>query len=113
MVCVLALVGSPAFAQSTELSCPAPGTRYTLSDGTQGEAVGQGPGYACRFKNLKTGKESDRLYGAFSLDSPIVKANVDKFQELASLRVGQKISFTHSGASVTGADGTWFFDVVI
>src|SRR4051794_36366907 len=97
MVWGLALLGSPSFAQSTELSCPAPGTRYVFSNGGHGEAIGKGPGYACRFKSSRTGKEFVRLYGAFDPDAPLVKANLDKFQELTPLRVGQKISFKHSG----------------
>jgi len=113
MVCALGWTGSPAFAQSSDLSCPPPGTSYTLSNGGYGEAVGKGPGQTCRFKSLRTGKEFDRLYGSFDPGSPLVKANLEKFQALAPLRVGQKISFQHTGPGTTGGDGTWFYDVVV
>lgn len=109
---ILLLVGGVAresAAQSGEIHCPTPGTRFTFSDGGRIEAVADQGNDICRFRSLKTFKPYDRLFGIFVPTGP----NANQIRSLAPFEVGHKVSFTNSGADVLGGDGFWFHDVSI
>src|SRR4051812_268711 len=108
-------LAAAATAEPSSHRCPDPGAQltYSYSGGTPPEnptteAVESRGGTICRFRYPNTNKVYDRVLGAFDPTAPLVKGNLDKFQSLAPLQVGQKVKFSNSGASVTGADGIWF-----
>jgi hypothetical protein len=106
---VVGAIAHEAAAQSGDIHCPTPGSRFTFSDGGRIEAVADEGNDICRFRSLKTFKTFDRLFGVFLPTGP----NAQQIRSLAPFAVGHKVSFTNSGADVLGGDGFWFHDVAI
>jgi hypothetical protein len=106
---VFGAIAHESAAQSGEIHCPTPGSRFTFSDGGRIEAVSDEGNNICRFRSLKTFKTFDRLFGVFLPTGP----NAQQIRSLAPFAVGHKVSFTNSGADVLGGDGFWFHDVAI
>lgn len=113
LILSFAIFPQNAVAQSGEVRCPAPKTQFRTSLGGAAESLGDVGGFVCRFKDLKTGKTAERILGAFDFETPIVKANIDKFRSLIPLQVGKSMSWSFSGASNLGGSGDWYYTISI
>ncbi len=99
---------APANAQTGEFQCPPTNAVLRFSTGSSLESAGEAGQYICRFKNVRTGKLTDVLLGAFSPAVEPIKGNLAKIQSLVHFQVGRSVTFESSGAGDRGFDdGAW------
>jgi hypothetical protein len=102
---LIALIGSPesVSAQTSDAPCPTPKTVLKLSSGDALEAVGGSAGGVCKFKNRRTGRSFERIFGAFLSTDP----NFERARPLYPLEVGKRVDYQLSGADDKGVPTNW------